>query len=768
MENQDLNFITFSTIVEKLRPHKLMLLISVSLSLVLVLIYNYSATPIYRASATVSFERFSKDDMLDFDFTNSKYQLNYINNRKEEITTRNFVQEVLVKLPRYMGLRLLQGRDASLIDKARRRLMGSGNLEELKISKLPGSGNPSPSNFEGIGSAIKRITKDITVIHREARPNVLTIFFDSDEPETAAKFTNTVVSVLQKNNLEFRRKEFANLKGFIDGQIAIVQEKLQNSEDALREFKSMSKITSVDDESREIHRRITQAENLANKIKNEKLAKQQRLTLLNEKLALKEKDLTKSVTEASKTLLVKLREKLVDLELQLAGLRVQNYLENHPKIVELKSEIDLVKKNVLEMTMKIFEDRDQSGLIDPLKYLEESIALEMEIEPLRAQQDHLKKTLRSYNARLRNLSDKDATLFTLLRDREVNNKNYIRLLEEREQARLREAAEISNIHVIEHAEKPQTPYKPRKGLNIFIALFAGTAFGFLLVFAKEFLKGPSWNQEEVEERLQLPVLASIPRIKGKGASSSNQYNIIDNGACELLYRDAYSCLWNYMRELDVSKTQSVMIASAFPGEGKSTTAVNLAITAAKQGKKTLLIDGDIRKPSLHEALALSPSEGLSDLVSQMTEIHNKQANLFSNAVLQKAASTMLQVTSVERLQVLPAGNHRPTSDPQILWTSPVLKEIIDFFRESVDFVVIDAPPLLGIPDAVNIAAYVDGILLCVDWEKPNMKMLLRAQRLLHRFDKLLGVVLNKVEPLSIYGEYRYHEYYSSQTEKKSK
>jgi hypothetical protein len=164
-------------------------------------------------------------------------------------------------------------------------------------------------------------------------------------------------------------------------------------------------------------------------------------------------------------------------------------------------------------------------MIDPLlsikNYLEESTALEIEIQGLNAQQGHLQETLQSYNQRLKSLSGKDAALFDLYRTREVNNKLYVGLLEEGEKARLREAAEIGTMGVIEGAKAPLIPYKPTKKLNMIIALFAGSMIGLLLIFLKDSLNDVPRTQEEVERVLNLPVLASIPKVNRKWTVSLN-------------------------------------------------------------------------------------------------------------------------------------------------------------------------------------------------------------------------------------------------------
>lgn len=711
METKELGFITIDGLANKVRRYTWTLIVCVGLSLLLAFLYNGLAARIYRASAVVSFERFSKDNVLNFDFANAGYEAKFIANRMKELKTRAFAQKIFQALP----------------DSFR------------QLFRLPDS---KPLDFDAERYVITMIQEDISVDQAETTPNIVTIFFDSENAELAKQVTDTAVDILQQSSLAYRRQEFASLKQFIDEQIMVAEEKLRQAEDTLSSFKSSDNITSLDDESREILRRITQAEILDNQIKTDKEAKKEKLAVIQEKIDEQKKDVSGDFPESSSPTIVKLKEQLVDLEVQSASLQVQGYSEDHPRRQELINNIKRIKQSLLQLTMRMFKDKNLTSLVDPLSllrnYVEESLTLQMEIQSLEAQQKHLQKTLQSYNERLNSLSAKDATLFGLLRDREVNNKLYVRLLEEREQARLREAAEIGTMHIIDEPQMPLLPYTPRKKLNIVIALFVGSMIGLLLIFVKSSFNDLPQTHEEIETILGLPVLASVPAIKPKSTVSLNGHPG-KNERLMPLYRDAYVYLWHRIQSSNQGKINSVMISSATPSEGKSTIAANLAITAAKSGAKTLLIDGDLRKSSLTKLLEVPNSRGLS--------------NFFS-------AETELQDLPVDGLKFLGAGSLQ--NEPGLIWTSSQLKEALSSLIKNFDFVVIDSPPVLGIPDAVSIAACVDGIILCVKAEQADKTLLLRAQKILTQANSnLVGVVWNKVDLRNIYGKYGYRKYYQA-------
>ena len=708
MQDQTPDFVTIGQILGILKRHKWMLGSCIVVSVALTYTYNRLAIPIYTAPAIISFEQYGDDSVLNLGFGSAQYQSNIVANCIKELKTWTFAQNVFRALP--------------------------DSLRQLFV--LPDSDS---TDFDSQRYLVQKIQDNISVEQTEKNSNVLTIAFDSENAQLAQEVTNIAIDVLRARNLIYRRQEFASLKGFIDEQLKVVEQDLDSAEQALQDFKGDNNIASLEDESREILTRITQAENLYNQILSDTQAKKKKLSVIQQKIDEQKENISTSSPETSNPMIVKLREQLIRLEMESASLQVQGYSDDHPRRLELTTEIERVKENLVNLTMGVIQDRNLKGMIDPLsslkEYLEESVAIEIEIQALLAQQRHLGETLNSYNSRLRSLSQKDGTLFGLARDREVSNKLYVHLLEEREQARLREAAEIGSMRVIERAQLPLFPYKPRKELNLIIAFITGSMVGLLLIFLQDSLDNTPHAQEEVETMLQLPVLTSVPKIKRKWTVPLN--GVAKNHYDVQLYQDAYSYLLHAIRTQTGEKPYSVMITSATPGEGKSTISANLAIAAANFGYGTLLIDGDLRRPSLAKLLQASDSVGLSDIISGQYE---------------------LQDLPVKRLKFLSAGSLQ--EKPAIFWNSPPVREAIRSLKEDFDFVVIDSPPVLGIPDAVSIASYVDEIILCVGVEQVDRTLLLRVRKILKQTNRnLVGVVWNKVNETNIYGKYKYHKYY---------
>ncbi len=758
MEKQEHQAISLTEIIEVMKRRKLALLLCVVLALIPILLYNYLATPVYEATAIVAFENFNKEPMVGFDFSGALSRGNFVANRIQEMKTKTFAKQVYDELP----------------DSTHR------------LFRFP---DPLPADFDAARHTVNAIRKNMSV-QLVKTTDLVTISYASENPGLAKTIANAVTTVLQKSNLRVRREEYTSVKSFIDEQIRIVKERLQQAEDTLRNYKAHQNITSLEDESKEVLQRITQAEVLYNQVRTDRDARRERLAVIKRKLEEQKRDLASSVTQVNSPLTVKLKERLVELEVRYSNLLVQNYPENHPKLAELKAEIAQAKQNLIQTTMKLLEGEKSEGIIDPLsqlqKYLEESIALDVELQALGAKEANLREILDNYSGYLKKLPDKELALVRLMRDKEVNTKTYTRLLEEREQARIREAAEIGNIRIMEPAETPLEAAHPQKLLNIAIGLFCGIVLGLVWVFVAEFSREIPRTQEEVERILRLPVLTAVPQIK-RGLSFSlnghtRQHTLLSHESAAPFVRDAFSYLWSSMQFSNRRKPLIVMITSSGPAEGKSSIAANLSLTAARHGKKTILIDGDLRKPVLHETFGLSFSPGLMNLVARAAQIKSALAlpaetrALLGNETstdMEKWAErdrrlireeifsdldTLLQPTAMENLRLLAMGD--PLLAPDVLWSSPVIEEILGMLKRTANFIVIDTPPLIGMPDASIISHYCDGVLLCVEAGQTEKKILLRAQKILDQSDnKLWGVVLNKVASDTIYGNSKYYKYY---------
>ncbi len=460
-DNPDNNFVTLAELLQKVYQGKLILLSCIGLSLIIVSIYNYMATPLYKASSVVAFEIASQNEMLNIEEGIISHR--YVLNRVKEIQTQLFAERVYQEL--------------------------SSDIRN-KFT-FP---DPQPENFDKDRYIVGKIRAGVSAFNSDKLPNVITITFQSEVPEITHVIANIAAKVLLKSNLQARNKEYSNLRAFIDEQLNSLQGKLTEAEDAFQDFKVNTNVSSMEDESREILNRITSVENLLNTVQVDIEANEKRLREIRRHLGKFQSDSTGTLTQATSLTINNLRTKLSEQNVQLMDLKAQGYKDDHPKVATLIAEVESMKRDIINTTKKLFTSDSLSGVIDPLvqaqTLLTESIRLDTELKALKTQNEYLQKILASYNQRLSTLIRREADHFRLLRERDINNKLFVQLLEEREQVRLREAAEIGNIRILDFAIETRSPVSPRKGFNTILAIFLGSALGFIILFLRENLKTP--------------------------------------------------------------------------------------------------------------------------------------------------------------------------------------------------------------------------------------------------------------------------------------
>jgi capsular exopolysaccharide synthesis family protein len=279
-----------------------------------------------------------------------------------------------------------------------------------------------------------------------------------------------------------------------------------------------------------------------------------------------------------------------------------------------------------------------------------------------------------------------------------------------------------------------------------VALILGLLVGIGLALGFEHLDNTFKTPEDVKAHLSVPFLGMVPDVSlktpGAAARGPNASQVMKSPNSAV--GDAYRVLRTNLIFTSAETTgRVVLVTSAVPGEGKTTTLANLAAALAQNGAKVLAVDADLRRPTLNQHFGLQKTPGLSDLI-----------------VGKSAASQAIQTTRIDGLQLLSCGYQPP--NPAELLGSPMMKQILDAIRSHYDWVLIDTPPLLAMADAPVLCSLVDGVVLVLAAEVATKPAVMRAiEQVQSVGGKMLGVVLNKVnlERNSYYYSQYYGEYY---------
>jgi capsular exopolysaccharide synthesis family protein len=300
-----------------------------------------------------------------------------------------------------------------------------------------------------------------------------------------------------------------------------------------------------------------------------------------------------------------------------------------------------------------------------------------------------------------------------------------------------------SVVVYDPAQEEKRPISPKPFIIIPVGIFMGLLVGVGMAFFVEYLDTSVKTIDDVERSLQAPVLGVIPQNVG---------NILDDGP-ESPHAEAYRVLrTNLLFGRKNEDWTTITVLSGGAGEGKTTTLFNLAIVFAQNGQRILLVDSDLRRPSIHRMLRANNASGLTDLLL------NKQITL----------DQVIQKTKLPTLDFLPSGK-LPSSSMSILGSAQ-MKEIIRELKRRYDYIFFDAPPLLGVSDASIIASEMDMVLQVIQYRRYPMPMTLRAKQMIQKVGgNLMGLVLNNInmsqdENYYYYSGYYEYEYRSSQSE----
>jgi len=350
----------------------------------------------------------------------------------------------------------------------------------------------------------------------------------------------------------------------------------------------------------------------------------------------------------------------------------------------------------------------------------------------------------------------------LKREADTNKQLYDGMLQKLKEAGITAGLRSSNIRIVDPALIPLAPARPNKTRNILLSIMVGLIGGIGLSLLREYLDNTIKTPDDIEMLVRLPSLAVVPALSNSNekrrsgfgrflkapvvATNERRAEMISHNMPQSQMSEAFRALRTSLLLSQADHPpQVILMTSALPREGKTTAAVNLAVTLAQLGDKTLLVDADMRKPGINRALSL---------------VDGKHAGLSSYLA---GVSSLDLITvphpAITDLSVIPTGPIPP--NPADLLSSRRLTELIAELRTRYKFVVIDSPPIMAATDAVILSVVVDGVLMVVRSGETPKEAFIRTRDLLAGVNsRMLGVVLNAVDSNSpdYYYSYRYYPY----------
>lgn len=614
----------------------------------------------------------------------------------------------------------------------------SAVIDTVHVNGLSFSLTPEIKNQHGL------ITFDVqnlenTVKSLIARENVIfdqtgslmRVTLKDANPNMASQTLNMLTDIFVSEILEMQRENESFDRKTIEDKLALADSALQQSDYELKSFRNKH-LRGINLETQEIVDRLNRIEAQIRRIENEK----GELELLLSKLDPEISDINDGVSvryiyreiaslgifdESSAMTIAK--QELGDLDQVRANLLRRGRPETNAEVMDVTEDI-----NDLELTIvKIAREKVQE--------MKEHIS-------------DLETSAKSLQKDLKLLPAEEMKLAQLSRQRRANEEIHQMLLRRHKEAELAEAVAPSNVFIIDPAFPPSAPITGDKKKKAFLGLFLGFVLGVASAFFWEMADKSIRTREDINRFLKLPILGSIPKVRfdtyevqdsEKAKSISSQ--IVTHDYSPTPVGEAYRVLrTNLLFSKQTDEVRSIVVGSMSPGEGKSFTSTNLAITLAQQKSNTLLIDADLRRGVLHNTFNCSKKPGLTNYLTGVAPL-----------------SSVLNETYIPNLSIITCGSMIP--NPSEILGSLRMQKFIEGITKRFDFVIFDTPPLNAATDAVVLGTLVDGVAIVVragisngDVVRKRLEMFQNVQA------KIMGVILNGAGAEVAHEGYSYYRY----------
>ena len=734
--------LSFKEIYFLILKHRKIFISSITLCFFITLIYVLTVNPTYESNGSIIIEDPKNDVSNIFDVGLGKTK-NFIENETEILKSRTTSEEVI------------------------RQIYNSGNKFYILQNKI--SNNSFVKKIfnkeyyiedmvltDSLLSEFSDFLRNSMRVENARDTDVLKIYIQSKNPEEAATLVNTVINVYKQRDLNWATGEMQHLKQFLNEQLNLKEVELNNIEEKLKDFQQNEKVFSIDDNYSLLLSELRQLESKYYNFEAEINILQSRKKYMYNKLSEDEKGLAKSLANAINSRLNAIRTEIASKEAELIT-TVNQYGDSHTQVKSIKNKISKLKSNLKDETNDFINNG--ISVSDPLLYRQEVmdslIKVESIIPNLESKKIEYKKLIDEYEGQLSNLPEKVLEFTRLERVRNIQSETYSFMRQKLEEARINEASKIGKIRIVDHAVADYIPIKPNKKLFILLSLILGSVLGIAIIGIIEFFDNTIKSIEQIERR-GYSLLAVIPSIGSKTTKRKTKKYIAQNKNLEKIERrlitheDPKSPISEAYRGLRTSlmytksneNCRVILVSSAGPGEGKTTTIANLAITYANLGKKTVLIDSDLRKPVVHNIFNVDKSPGLTSYLSENEKDEKK----------------LINKTNVNNLDVITSGIIPP--NPSELLDSPLLENFLNKLKKNYDVILFDTPPLIAVTDAFVLMKYITQFILVVRAGVTERVALDRVMTNVRQSGfKESGVVLNALEESHSYGAGYYYNYY---------
>jgi len=560
---------------------------------------------------------------------------------------------------------------------------------------------------------------------------IIEIHFTSTDPQLAASAVNTLAATYVEQNFKTKFESTMQASDWLSKQLVDLQMKVETSQEKLVNYQKEHEILGTDEKQNIITEKLDELNKEMTMAESDRMQKEvvYRQTQSNDPVAVS----AAIVSDPAGILLGRLRDQQASLRIQIADLSTQ-FGPSYPKLTQLNNQLKEIDRQLQLETDKA---------VDHLKgqYL---AALQRE--------NMLRDSFEKQKQEANKLNESAIEYSILKRDLDSNRTLYEGLLEKLKEAGVTAGLRSNNFRIIDAARVPTSPSEPNIPRNLTFALVLGVISGVGLAFLLENMDNTIRTPEQAQVISGLPSLGMIPlgsKSANRGATAKRLALTASKEVVETVTQvrpqsqmaESYRALRTSLLLSNLgAPPKVVMVTSARPQEGKTTTSINTAIVLAQKGVRVLLVDADLRRPSVHNILGMGPSSGLSNVLTGSATV---QQTITASPIL-------------PNLFIMPAGT--PPPNPAELLASVNMRDLIAELRELYDHIVIDTPPTLSVTDAVVLSPRADATILVIRSGQTTKQALRRARDILMQVNAhVAGVLLNAVD-LTSPDYYYYYEY----------
>jgi succinoglycan biosynthesis transport protein ExoP len=684
-----------------------------------VLIATLRSTPIYEATGSIAINK--PDPVLNFN--NSGNNFDYYDPTDLDTESR-ILRSDLLALQVIKELNLDQ----------RPQFGGNGKVQ---TGALDLTSEATQQDSEQTTAALDAFKGSLRVV-LEPNTRVIDIHFRSPDRTLAARVVNTLANTYVEQNFKTRFESTMQTSDWLSKQLVDLQMKVETSQEKLVKYQRDHEILGIDEKQNLTTAKLDELNREHTAAQSARMEKESIYRMVqsgdSDSITAASSSVDAKGLNGSSSLLDRLRGQEADLKIQMAQLSTQ-FGPSYPKLLQLNGQLKETEAQI-QSELKKTEARLHG---DYLSALQRESLLHDALEKQKQEANQLNES---------------AIEFSLLkRDLESNRTLYEGLLEKLKEAGVSAGLRSNNVRPVDIARTPTAPSEPNLPRNLSFALALGLTTGIGLSFVLESIDNTVRTPEQAQAISGLPSLGMIPlgsrnhgelnfRQRLSIASSKEAVELITQSRPQSQMAESYRALRTSLLLTSLGTPPKViLVTSALPEEGKTTTSINSAIVLSQRGTRVLLIDADLRRPSIHKTLGMAPGNGLSNVLTGGTTLEG----------------AIVSSTISPNLSVLPAGT--PPPNPAELLASPNMGALLAGLRDQFDHIVIDTPPTLSVTDAVIMSTKADAVILVIRAGQTTKQALRRARDLLAQVNaRVCGVLLNAVNLNSP----DYHYYYEYQ------